>query len=255
MSATGTDCRPLLGTRLVGAAWHCYDSIDSTNLEALRLARAGAPLGTVVIAATQTSGRGRLGRTWVDLPGRCLLLSVLLAPPRGTPGMLTAAAALAAAEAVDTAAGVRSAIKWPNDLLVADRKIAGILAEGPVAGMMAVGVGINVNGTPEELPDELRGRASFLSHEGGRSIAVATLADELARRLDAVYHLLMSGCSDAVIKSIAGRDCLAGRRIEARRGHSIIRGEVRGWLPDGRLLVRDEHDSDVVLEAGEVTLL
>ena len=255
MSAEGTDRRPQLGTRLVGARWHHREAIDSTNLEALRLRRGGAPAGTVVVADTQTAGRGRLGRRWDDVPGRCLLMSVLLEAPARAPGMLTAAAALAAAEAVEGLAGVRVALKWPNDLLVDGRKLAGVLAEGPAGGPPAVGIGTNVNGAPANLPPELRGRATFISHEAGRQLAIAALADELAGRLDEVYHLLVSGQARALVERIAERDALAGRRVQARTGSRTVTGAALGWLDDGRLLLRDDDGREVALEAGEVTLL
>ncbi len=255
MSAGGTDRRTHLSTRLVGAQWHHFEEIDSTNLEALRLRERGAPVGTVVIADTQTAGRGRLGRRWDDLPGRCLLMSVLLAAPAQAPGMLPAAAALAAAEAVEALSGVRAQIRWPNDLLVGGRKLAGILAEGPAGGPAAAGIGVNVNGAPGDLPPALRERATFVSHEAGREMAVARLADELARRLDAVYHLLMSGHTPALVERIAERDALAGQHVRARAGERTLAGTAVRWLEDGRLLLRDDGGREVALEAGEVTLL
>jgi len=251
----GIDRRPRLGTRLVGARWHQRQAIDSTNLEALRLREGGAPVGTVVVADTQTAGRGRLGRRWDDVPGRCLLMSVLLEAPTHAPGLLTAAAALATAEAIEALVGVRVAIKWPNDLLAGERKLAGVLAEGPAGGPLAVGIGVNVNGAPEDLPPELLERATFVSHEAGREAAVAALADELAARLDGVYHLLVDGQTCAVIARIAGRDALAGRRVQARALSQTLAGTALRWLDDGRLLLRVDDGREVALEAGEVTLL
>jgi len=251
----GIDRRPQLGTRLVGARWHQREAIDSTNLEALRLHERGAPVGTVVVTDTQTAGRGRLGRRWDDVPGRCLLMSVLLAAPAHAPGLLTAAAALAAAQAIEALVPVPVAIKWPNDLLVGGRKLAGVLAEGPAEGPVAVGIGVNVNGAPEDLPCDLRERATFVSHEAGRELAVAALADELAARLDDVYHLLVDGHVPTVVECIAARDALAGRRVDVRAGSQTLTGTAVRWLDDGRLLLRDDDGREVVLDAGEVTLL
>ncbi len=255
MPRNSGDRRGRLGTELVGARWHHHESLDSTNLEALRLAERGAPLGSVVLADTQTAGRGRLGRSWADLPGRCLLMSVLLGPPAEAAGLLTATAALAAAEAIEALSGLPVAIKWPNDLMLGEGKAGGVLAEGPVGGPIAVGIGLNVNGAPDDLPGGLRGRATFVSHEAGREVEVGALAEELARRLDRVYHLLVAGQAEALVAGIAARDRLAGRRVRARVGSRMVTGEAVRWLDDGRLLMRDDDGRQITLEAGEVTLL
>ncbi|MGD9497512.1 MAG: biotin--[acetyl-CoA-carboxylase] ligase [Armatimonadota bacterium] len=254
MSSECADLRARLGTRLIGSRWYDHDSLESTNLEALRLAQQGAPAGTVVRADTQTAGRGRLGRSWADLPGRCLLMSVLLQPPASAPGLLTAAAALAAGDAINALTGLSAALKWPNDLLVKGRKVGGVLAEGPARGMVAVGVGINVNGAPQDLPPPMHEAATFVSHEAGRALSIPALAESLAARLDAVYHLLVAGQARRVIEAIAARDCLAGRPIRARAGPYAVTGMALRWLEDGRLLIRDDHGHELALEAGEVTL-
>ncbi len=139
-----------------------HEEIDSTNLEALRQAEAGAGEGLVVVAETQTAGRGRLGHTWLDVPGGCLLFSVLLRPPRGAEGLLTAAAALSVAEAVRAELELPAEIKWPNDLMLGGRKFGGVLAESAGGELATVGVGINVIGHPADLPEELRETATFL---------------------------------------------------------------------------------------------
>lgn len=249
------DLRAPLATELVGIRWHHYEHLDSTNLEALRLAELGAPAGTVVRADTQSAGRGRLGRAWFDLPGRSLLMSVLLERPRESAGLLTAAAALAAAEAIEELAGLRVCVKWPNDLTVDGRKLGGVLAEGRGALPVAVGIGVNVSGTPEELPAPLRGTATFVSSEAGREVGITALAEELAGRLDRVYHLLGAGGAPAIVERLAVRDCLAGHVVGARVGRETVRGAALGWRADGRLAIRADDGAEVLLDAGEVTLL
>ena len=249
------DLRARLATELVGIRWHHYERLDSTNLEALRLAELGAPPGTVVLADTQSAGRGRRGRAWADVPGRSLLMSVLLGRPSGAAGLLTASAALAAAEAVETLTGLRVQIKWPNDLLAGERKLGGVLAEGRGELPVAVGIGVNVSGAPEDLPVELRASASFVSHEAGREVGVTALAEELAGQLDRVYHLLEAGGAPAIVERLVARDCLAGRAVVARIGATTVRGEAVGWRDDGRLAIRGDDGAEVLLDAGEVTLL
>src|SRR4051794_11015331 len=144
----------------------------STNDRARGLAARGAPHGTTVTAAHQSAGRGRQGRTWSAPPGRALLMSVVLRDP---PALLPLVAAVAVADVV----GADARIKWPNDVLIADRKVAGILAEGrPQEGWAVVGVGLNVALRPEDFPPELAGRAATLGREPADVEAV--LGDLLA---------------------------------------------------------------------------
>lgn len=255
MSRDLGDLRARLATTLVGIRWHHYECLDSTNLEALRLAELGAPAGTVVLADTQSAGRGRRGRSWSDVRGRSLLMTVLLNRPREAPGMLTAAAALAAAEAVEALAGVGVQVKWPNDLMAAGRKLGGVLAESRGALPMAVGIGVNANGAPDDLPGDLRTTATFISHEAGREVGVNALAEELAGRLDRVYHLLNAGGAPEIVRRLAARDYLAGHAVVARLGTATVRGEALGWRDDGRLAIRGDDGAEVLLDAGEVTLL
>src|SRR5437763_9636755 len=120
--------------------------LDSANRHALELARQGVPEGLVVVADHQTAGRGRLGRSWEAPPGSSLLMSVLLRPSLAPERLhlTTVAVALAAADACEEVAGFRPALKWPNDLVVDDRKLGGILAEVPEPGAVVVGLGLNV---------------------------------------------------------------------------------------------------------------
>ncbi len=236
--------------------WRVYHhpSIDSTNLEALRLARREALSWTAVRADTQTSGRGRLGRTWSDVPGRCLLLSALVDPPRGAEGMLGPAMALATAEALEAAGAAAVAVKWPNDVLLAGRKVAGVLAEGPAGGLMAVGIGVNANGRAGDLPEELRESATFASEQLGRELDLDELADALLERFECHHYRLTAGESAPIIEALRTRDCLAGHELIARAGDQVIEGRAVGWTDDGRLAIIDGAGSRVVLDAGEVTL-
>ncbi|MEA3402488.1 MAG: biotin--[acetyl-CoA-carboxylase] ligase [Armatimonadota bacterium] len=254
MPEDGTDLRPALGTRVLGVRLVQYEALDSTNLEALRLAEAGAEAGTVVTAQTQIRGRGRLGRRWLDLPGRCLLMTVLVEPPDEHPGRLTAAAALAVAEAIETLGGAPQ-LKWPNDVLVGGRKLAGVLGEGSRAGLMAVGIGVNVNGSPEDLPRELQQRATFLSHELARPLDRDALRDEILQRLDESYDALKRGEGRAMMQRITPYDCLRGRRVELLVDGVRLRGEATGWRRDGSMEIRDAEGHSHVVRGGEVTLL
>lgn len=146
----------------------CAGEIDSTNAQALRLARDGAPDGTVVVADAQSAGRGRLGRSWWAEPGTALLASWLVRPalPLDRWPLLSLVAGVAAARAASASSGIEVRLKWPNDLVIGGRKLGGILAESDAHGALVVGVGINVR--QEVFPDELRDTATSIVAAGGR---------------------------------------------------------------------------------------
>jgi BirA family biotin operon repressor/biotin-[acetyl-CoA-carboxylase] ligase len=209
----------------------------STNDRARALAIAGAPHGTLVTAAAQTAGRGRQGRTWSAPAGRALLMSVVLREPgRMVP--------LAAAVAVAETAGPDARIKWPNDVVLDERKVAGILAEArPQERWAVLGIGLNVAVRPSDLPAELRDSAATLGLEPDDVEPV------LARLLDALERAL---CLDtaALLHAWRARDALHGREIAWAGG----RGRAAGVDGDGRLVVELPGGGRTALEAGEVHL-
>jgi BirA family transcriptional regulator, biotin operon repressor / biotin---[acetyl-CoA-carboxylase] ligase len=210
---------------------------DSTNERARELASAGAPHGTLVTAAEQTAGRGRQGRTWTAPPGRALLLSLVLRVAQ--PALVPLAAGVATAETV----GDDARIKWPNDVLVEGRKVAGILVEGrPQEGWAVLGIGLNVAIRPDDFPPELRESAGTLGGEP------TDLDPTLARLLEALERWLVAD-QDTVIAAWRARDALEGRRIEWADGA----GKAVGIDDAGRLLVGTSSGT-VALEAGEVHL-
>lgn len=174
----------------LSAPWIELAEVDSTNAELRRRAERD-PLGpgTVVVAASQTAGRGRLGRSWYSPPGLGLYLSVLLRP-EGAPDLaprLTLVGALAVCTTCRDLHGVDAGIKWPNDVLAAGRKIAGILAEaravGARAGDLVLGVGVNANHTPKDFPEALRERATSLRAASGHIVDIAELGKEIVTRV------------------------------------------------------------------------
>jgi BirA family biotin operon repressor/biotin-[acetyl-CoA-carboxylase] ligase len=210
--------------------------VDSTSSRARDLAAAGAPHGTLVTAAEQTAGRGRQGRRWVAPAGRALLMSLVV---RDWPRLLPLAAGVAVAEE----AGPAAQVKWPNDVLLAGRKVAGILVEGrPQEGWMVLGIGLNVAVRPEDLPAELRETAGGLGREP------AALETTLAGLLDRLERWL--GATPAqVLEAFRARDALARREVRWEGGA----GQAAGIDDRGRLLVRT-GDGERALEAGEVHL-
>ncbi len=205
----------------------------STNAVVADAAREGAGEGLVVVAESQTAGRGRLGRTWVSPARAGLTLSVLLRPQVSDPaewGWLPLLAGLAAAGAVRAQAGLEAVVKWPNDVLVGERKLAGILAEAVQPGAVVIGVGLNVTTTAAELPPDVA--ATSLAVEGARTTDRSIVLRALLRSLASVYDAWQ-------IDPAPQRD--AYRAVCATLG-----SRVRLELPDGRSVVglADDVDTD-----------
>jgi len=224
-------------SRALGQPRVHYRVTDSTNARARELAAAGAPHGTVVTAGEQSAGRGRQGRTWSAAAGRALLCSIVIRDP-------VALLPLAAGAAVADVAGVGARLKWPNDVLIDGRKVAGILVEGrPQEGWAVVGIGVNVALSLEDLPAELRERAGTL----GLS------PREIEPTLDAVLGRLehwISVDARALVDAVRERDALLGRDVRWAGGCGVGAGIDAG----GRLLVQTEGGT-VALDAGEVHLM
>ncbi|MBZ5558398.1 MAG: biotin--[acetyl-CoA-carboxylase] ligase [Acidobacteriia bacterium] len=241
--------RPRLGR--LGSTILFHASIGSTNDAAAsraaarspeRLALQPSPEGLVVFADEQTAGRGRRGHTWFSPPGSGLYVSVVLAPgrarvdPERATRLLTLAVGVALADAVEAAAGLRVDLKWPNDLYVARRKLAGILAE---AAGDAVVVGYGVNVTAASFPPDLRDRATSLESELGRACDRAVLFAETLAALDARYADLLEGRFDAILDAWRRRAPSAhGGRVRWTTPDGEASGVTAGIDDEGALLVR-----------------
>jgi len=212
----------------------------STNDRARELAEAGAPHGTLVTAAEQTAGRGRQGRRWSTPAGGTLAMSLILREPPALPP-------LAAAVAVADAAGPAARIKWPNDVLVDGRKVAGILIEGrPPAGWLVLGIGVNVAVDLTQLPPELAGTAGSLGRDP-RDVE-SFLADLLA-----ALEARLTQPAAEVLEAWRARDALLDRPVTYAPPADGA-GIARGVDDDGRLIVETPTGERVALAAGEVHL-
>jgi BirA family transcriptional regulator, biotin operon repressor / biotin---[acetyl-CoA-carboxylase] ligase len=212
-------------------------SVGSTNDRAKELAAAGAPHGTLVTARAQTAGHGRQGRSWTVPPGRSLPASLVLR-------QLAPLASLAAAAAVAEVAGDAARVKWPNDVLVDGRKVAGILVEGrPQEGWAVLGIGLNVAVRPHDLPPELRDSAGSLGLEPSD-------VEPMLGRLLAALERWLAAPDDAVLDALRARDALAGREVRWGAGH----GRASGIDAAGRLVVTRADGTTTALDAGEVHL-
>lgn len=228
-----------------GRPRHHYRVTDSTNVRARELAEAGAPCGTVVTAAEQTAGRGRHGRSWAAPPGRALLYSGILRPLTERHAMLPLAVPLAVCEAIEEVAPVRSRVKWPNDVWIGERKVAGVLIESRPPEWAVLGIGINVAVEPEEFPPELRWPAASVGH--GASL------DEMLPALNEALSGWVDAPAGRVLEEFRKRDGLSGRQV-SWEGAGEGTGTARGIDERGNLLVETRAGERVALGAGEVRL-
>jgi len=247
-----------LTTEFVGRNVLYLPEVGSTNDTARLLALEGAPEGSVVIADYQTSGRGRLARHWVAPAGSSLLLSLVFRPPLAPSQVqrLTMVCGLAVIEAVEAETGLRAALKWPNDLLVEGAKAGGILVElastGSRVEFAIVGIGLNVNLDPTELPEELVMPATSLSHSLGREVGRASLVRALLTAIETRYVAMLEGHQPQ--GEWAQRLFTLGHHVSVVGAGSALEGVAEGVDADGALLVRcaDGHLERIL--AGDVTL-
>ena len=230
---------------------HLFRSIGSTNDVAAERAEAGAPDGTLVLAEHQSAGRGRRGRAWQAPPGDALLMSMVFRTGvAGPPGPAPLRVGLAVAEALESV-GARCAIKWPNDVLVGGRKIAGVLCEAGT-GTIVAGVGVNVRQGPDDWPPELRGEATSLAAVLGRRVALAEVADPLVARLLALRDVVSRTLDDETRARLAARDSLRGRAISVDGRHA---GRADGITADGALRVVRGDGTAALVHAGTVRIV
>lgn len=246
-----------LTTKWLGRELHCLDEVDSTNSVALERARTGASDGAVVIAERQRHGRGRLGRTWVSPAFKNLYLSVVLRPAGGAP--LTCVGLTAGVALCDAIAQWHAAtLKWPNDVLIDGRKVAGILTEmdgGAANPCLVLGIGVNLNGEAEDFPADLRDKAGSLRMALGRPVDRTDFAARLIGRIEDRYEQLRREGFAAVAAAWHERSHMNGRRVTVAAPEGEVSGLVLGLDGDGALRLRlDSGDEHRVL-AGDVTVV
>lgn len=258
---TADDLAPGLRTERFGRRVIYLQSTGSTNLVARDLARSGAPEGTLVIAEKQTQGRGRMGRTWLAPAGSSLLLSILFRPslPPTLAFRLTMLSSVAMAMAVERACEIRPSIKWPNDLLLGDKKLAGILSESSLAGQeldyAIVGIGINVNFDTSSFP-EIAATATSLQAALGRAVSRLGLLQAFLNELEAGCQYLAPATDGADRLWSEWRDRLStlGKQVTVTEGEHRESGLAEEVAADGSLVLRRDDGSTVSIAVGDVTL-
>jgi BirA family biotin operon repressor/biotin-[acetyl-CoA-carboxylase] ligase len=227
-----------------GAPHRHWRRTDSTNERARELAEAGAPPGTVVTADHQDAGRGRHGRRWIAPTGAALLYSAILAPLDARHGLLPLSVPLAVCEAIEALAPVACRVKWPNDVWLGERKVAGVLIEARPPEWAVIGVGVNLAVADDEFSDDLRWPAT--------SVGRGATPPRARRELDRALGEWVVAPDDRVLDGFAARDALAGREV-SWSGAGEGTGVARGVDERGNLLVESDGET-VTLGAGEVSL-
>jgi BirA family biotin operon repressor/biotin-[acetyl-CoA-carboxylase] ligase len=217
------------------------EECESTQL---LLLESGLPEGAVAVTEHQTAGRGRLGREWSEPAGTSILCSVLLHPPANRQhAELSLVGGVATADALERALGLAVQIKWPNDVMVNRRKVAGVLAEAR-DGAVVLGIGINVNQTREQVPETAGSLLTVIGHTWDRAPLLGSLLEDL----ELAYDEWRAGGLSAVYGRLAARDFLRGRRVTVDGIEGT--GEMIGR--DGRLAIRTADGELVTVESGEV---
>lgn len=228
------------------------ESVESTNDEVRVLAQAGAPDGLIVLAEHQTAGRGRRGAAWFSPAGESLAFSILVRPeePKALWPRLALATGLAVAEAVESF-GPQAGIKWPNDVWIGHRKVAGILVEAG-SDFAVIGIGLNINTTA--FPPEVSEIATSLRIETSQVFSRAEVFGEIIRRFAGRRHQIGNDF-DALIASVRLRCVLTGRRVSLTTANGLGVGTVEGIGTGGELLLRTTNGLERLIQADEVRLL
>jgi BirA family biotin operon repressor/biotin-[acetyl-CoA-carboxylase] ligase len=243
-----------LTTKFVGRNFLYYPSVTTTMDEARKEAKAGASEGTVVVAEEQTTGRARLGRTWISPPG-VVAVSIILYPEMSQLIRLTMVAALATSRCIEKATGLETTIKWPNDVLLNGKKISGILTESALRGQSVdwavIGIGINVNFDPEAYP-EIADIATSLSVELGKEVSQLEVLLHLLNEAEFFYSALRRG--EPIYQQWRDKLETLGKVVQVKTGTDLEKGYAESVDEDGALFLRRSDGSLARIVAGEVTL-
>jgi len=256
------EVRGKLNTHRVGRQLVCLPETASTNADAFRLAEEGAEEGTTVIADGQSGGKGRRGRSWSSPSGVNLYCSVVLRPaimPHEAP-QLTFLSAVAVARAIEAVTALKPEIKWPNDILINGRKVAGLLnemsAETDGINFVILGIGVNLNMTSDQFPDDVRTPATSLLLEQKRLVNRAQFAAGMLNELDRLYADFLAEGFDAVRSEWQERCCANGREVVVSEGEvETVRGMFNGIDSDGALLLRLKDGRIERILSGDVRLV
>lgn len=253
---TVSGCSKIIGKKVL-----FFDTINSTNTYAMELADMGYPEGTVIIADAQTSGKGRLGRKWLSPQGKNLYMSIILRPvilPRDA-AMLTLMSAVACVTAIKRLSSVPASIKWPNDIMVSDRKLGGILTEMK-ADMdrifhAVIGIGININLEASDMPDEIKAYATSIKNESGVAQSRTIVAIEIIKELDKWYNMLLISGKKPIADEWLKLSSTIGHAVKVTVGNNVFTGIAESIDDEGMLILKLPDNTLKKISAGDVTIL
>jgi BirA family biotin operon repressor/biotin-[acetyl-CoA-carboxylase] ligase len=255
---TPSEIKPILKTKWMGRMVHYFRSLNSTNSKAYQLGLNGAKEGEVVIAESQEKGRGRLGRRWFSPPFLNLYISVILRPkilPHQA-SLITLMAAVATADAIEKFSGLPPIIKWPNDILLRDRKVAGLLneihSETDRIHFVVLGIGVNLNMDGKMFSKEIRTVATSLKIEIGRRVSRKAFLQFLLLELEAWYSIFLKEGSSPVLKAWRERAQIKGRRVKVTSFGETLAGVAVDVDSDGALILETQDGKRKRVVAGDV---
>ncbi|MCP3923520.1 MAG: biotin--[acetyl-CoA-carboxylase] ligase [Desulfobacterales bacterium] len=247
-----------LQTKTLGKKVVFFDETDSTNIKARDLAEEGAEEGTIVIAESQTMGRGRKGRSWYTGKGSGIFLSLILRPPLAPTevAITTLMTAIAMVEAVKSVTKVEPKIKWPNDLLLGGKKICGILTEVSTemdsVNYIIVGIGININTEAVSFPKEIKNIATSLHIETGEKFKRKLITQSFLKSFEKLYNILKNRNFNHIMKEWKKHSDMIGKRVEIEIFERKIKGVVEDIEDDGVLRVCSDDGSIERIISGDI---
>lgn len=245
----------------IGSEIIFYETVNSTNIIASELASKGYGEGVVIIADEQRAGKGRLGRKWLSPKGKNIYLSLILTPPilpKDAP-ILTLLSGVASCNALKKLFSMPVTIKWPNDLLLEDKKIGGILSEikADIDRIIhaIVGIGINVNSEIEDFPIELRETATSIKLYSKKDSSRTDVVIMLLKEFQLWYDILLNSGKEEIIFNWQKLSSTIGRKVKAQVWNNVYVGVAESIDNDGMLILRLENNSSVKINAGDITML
>ncbi|MEW6410654.1 MAG: biotin--[acetyl-CoA-carboxylase] ligase [Nitrospirota bacterium] len=250
-----------LKSELIGKYVFLFDEVDSTNTKARELAEKGYDEGTVIMAENQSKGRGRLGRVWVSPPGVNFYISIILkpelVPAKAT--RITMLVAVAVASVLRKTLSLPVTIRWPNDILVRDRKLGGILiemdSEMDRVNYVVIGIGINVNMDISILPDGLQKTATSIKRELGHEVKRIDILIPLLKGIGYWYRVYKKDGIHPVLNEWINLSSILGKRIRLSTPKKVIEGKAEGIDEDGRLIIGFPDGSFELASSGDVTVI
>ncbi len=250
-----------LSGKLFGRKIYYYPETGSTNDEAFSLGNAGAFEGTAVIADSQTGGKGRLGRSWHSPACTNIYTSVILRPlmESSQASRIPIMVGVAVADVLENYCPGKISLKWPNDVLLNDKKVCGILSQAKITGgkvdFVVAGIGINVNMNSNQFSEEIRSTATSLFEETGREISREDLLISLYENLEKWYKQLASKGVGPVKEKWLSRTKMIGQTVQVVFKDEIIAGKAAGLNDDGSLILVDEGNKEIKVSAGDATIV